>query len=468
MRLSPLLFTVWAAVSAAANGLSEMPKCGLSCMVSIASNSTCGLTNTQCLCSSAPLIADIQECVLLSCSPKEALTTKNITATNCGIHPRDKTGTYNTVSNVFGTISGVFVATRLGYKAFVSRQEFGLDDLFILATLITGIPSSIINAYALTKYGLARDIWTLPFNHITQFGRYFYIMEVLYFSQVFLLKLSILFFYLRIFPGNGVRKLLWGCVGFDLCYGVAFVAAAIFQCQPISYFWTKWSGETTGTCMSINHMAWANAALSIIMDIAMLAIPLSQLRELKLHWKKKLGVALMFCIGTFVTIISIVRLRSLVEFANSHNPTWDQWEASLWSTIEINVGIICACMPALRVILVRFFPRVFGGTSYNRSTGAGYYASNSHKYVRSHTRSGNHGMPASGSSVVRSVARGGADANEPSVPADKSAIVFSRSFTVNYAEGDEMALVAMSDVDRVSAAESFEMKAAPPAQMRRP
>lgn len=202
------------------------------------------------------------------------------------------------MSNVFGTISGVVVGIRLAYKLFVSREDVGLDDVFILVTLITGIPSSIINAYALTKYGLARDIWTLPFDHITQFGRYFYIMETLYFSQVFLLKLSILFFYLRIFPGRTVRFLLWGCVVFDVAYGIAFVVAAVFQCQPISYFWTKWSGETAGSCMSINHLAWANAALSIVMDIVMLAIPLSQLRLLKLHWKKKLGVALMFCIGT--------------------------------------------------------------------------------------------------------------------------------------------------------------------------
>lgn len=38
--------------------------------------------------------------------------------------------------------------------------------------------------------------------------------------------------------------------------------------------------------------------MSIALDVWMLAIPLWQLRGLKLHWKKKIGVAAMFIVGT--------------------------------------------------------------------------------------------------------------------------------------------------------------------------
>lgn len=38
--------------------------------------------------------------------------------------------------------------------------------------------------------------------------------------------------------------------------------------------------------------------MSIALDLWILAIPLWQLRSLKMHWKKKVGVALMFCVGT--------------------------------------------------------------------------------------------------------------------------------------------------------------------------
>lgn len=62
-----------------------------------------------------------------------------------------------------------------------------------------------------------------------------------------------------------------------------------------------------------------------------------------------------------VTIVSILRLHALVTFATSDNQTFDNFDIMIWSTTEINIGIICACMPALRQILARIWPNVFGG-----------------------------------------------------------------------------------------------------------
>ncbi|KAJ4298814.1 hypothetical protein N0V90_004056, partial [Kalmusia sp. IMI 367209] len=244
--------------------------------------------------------------------------------------------------------------------------EFGLDDCFIFITLISGVPSSAINVLGMTANGLGRDVWTLRFEQITSFARYFYVMEFLYFAQITLLKLSLLFFYLRVFPGKPVRRIIWATVVFNSLFGIIFVIVAIFQCNPISHYWNRWHGETHGTCISINALGWSNAAISITLDFWMLAIPLSQLTHLKLAWRKKVGVALMFCV-----VVSILRLHSLVHFANSTNPTWDQWDVSNWSTVEINVGIICVCMPANRMILVRLFPKCLGAI---RSTSSAYYA----------------------------------------------------------------------------------------------
>jgi hypothetical protein len=48
----------------------------------------------------------------------------------------------------------------------------------------------------------------------------------------------------------------------------------------------------------VNGLAWSNAAISIVLDGWMLALPISQLFGLQLHWKKKIGVAMMFVVGT--------------------------------------------------------------------------------------------------------------------------------------------------------------------------
>lgn len=52
------------------------------------------------------------------------------------------------------------------------------------------------------------------------------------------------------------------------------------------------------------------------------------------------GVALMFGVGTFVTVVSIIRLSALIHFAKSSNASWEFYDVSVWSTIEICVGIM--------------------------------------------------------------------------------------------------------------------------------
>jgi hypothetical protein len=62
------------------------------------------------------------------------------------------------------------------------------------------------------------------------------------------------------------------------------------------------------------------------------------------------------------TIVSIVRLQSLVQFSSSTNPTYDNVPTAYWSVLEAFVGIFCVCMPALRRFLTNVFPRCFQST----------------------------------------------------------------------------------------------------------
>lgn len=365
--------TASSSAAAAAEALAQLPSCALKCLIAAVGESSCSATDVECQCADATFVSSAEMCVMMSCTIEESLSAKNTTQTMCGAPVRDKSMEYTVVTTVLMSLACIFVLVRLGYRKFFTATDLGLDDWFILATLLNCVPSAVINVSMLSAYGLGRDIWTLTPDEITAFARGFFIITVLYFSEVFMLKLSLLFFYLRIFPSKSVRRVVLCAVAFDVVFGLAFIVTALLQCRPISYNWTNWRGEGGGQCVNISAVAWANAAVSIALDLFMLGIPLSQLRQLNLHWKKKVGVALMFCVGTFVTIVSIVRLASLVEFRESTNLTWDYFGVSMWSTVEIAVGIICACMPSIRLILVRVAPKVFDVTLVRRSR---YYYGN--------------------------------------------------------------------------------------------
>jgi len=61
--------------------------------------------------------------------------------------------------------------------------------------------------------------------------------------------------------------------------------------------------------------------------------------------------------------VSVLRLHSLYVLSVSTDVTWDNGPAAYWSSVELNVGIICACMPTMKAFLTRFFPKLMGNSS---------------------------------------------------------------------------------------------------------
>ncbi|KAF1842706.1 uncharacterized protein K460DRAFT_314232 [Cucurbitaria berberidis CBS 394.84] len=428
--LLPLL--AWVSVGFAqdaelSSAIEHLPKCALPCLRTAIAQSPCDVKNTTCICTNEQLQSDVQTCMLKSCRLRESLTAKNRTSTACHAPIRYKGETARISNLILSVVTAVCALSRVLYKAVFSIGELGWDDYTVLATLITGVPSVIIIDRGLVPNGLGRDVWTVPFDSITNFVRWLYALEVLYFLQIALLKLTLLFFFLRIFPKRLTRRLLWGTVILNVLCGAAFVLAAIFQCQPISFYWTSWDRERPGKCININGLAWSNAIISIVLDIWILVLPLYEIFHLQLSWRKKISVALMFGVGTFVTVVSILRLRSLVHFATSTNATWDQTDVVNWSNIEVNVGIICACMPALRVILVRCFPRVFGTT---KGTSQPYHAYGSRSQ----------GMKRGGSAVASGLGRSANTSGR-----DPNTITYTKTFEVQHTDNDETSLVQMDE-----------------------
>jgi hypothetical protein len=216
----------------------------------------------------------------------------------CGAPYRNERQNLRVTNIVLGVVSAAFVIIRIVYKLGFSVSELGWDDYLIVLTLLVGVPGTIITDLHTLPNGMGRDIWTVPFDQITEFTRWFYVMENLYFADLTLIKLTMLAFFLRIFPARNVRRTIWFTIVFTSLWGAGTLLTGVFQCTPIRYNWLRWNGEHEGKCLDINALGWSNAAISIALDIWMLAIPLFQVFKLKMSWQKKFSVAIMFMVGT--------------------------------------------------------------------------------------------------------------------------------------------------------------------------
>lgn len=76
----------------------------------------------------------------------------------------------------------------------------------------------------------------------------------------------------------------------------------------------------------------------------------------------------IFCLGGITCVVSLLRLQSLYAVSVSNDISWDNPMAALWSNLEVNIGIICSCLPTLKTCILRVFPRLF---SSHRATESG-------------------------------------------------------------------------------------------------
>lgn len=233
-----------------------------------------------------------------TCKTDLKIVTKNITTRTCGAPIQNKSDQTRRTNIILSVITATIGLIRLLFNGIHSPTGWALDDYSMLAILIAGAPSVVIIDRMSLPNGLGKDVWVVPFDSIMAFVRSIYALEILYFIQIVLVKMTLLLFFLRIFTRRMTRILIKCTIAFNTLFGIVFTVIAIFPCQPISYYWNRFDGASQGRCVDINALVWANAGISIVLDVWMLALPLYEVFRLQMSWRKRLGVTLMFFVGT--------------------------------------------------------------------------------------------------------------------------------------------------------------------------
>ncbi|KAH7397235.1 hypothetical protein BKA66DRAFT_408993 [Pyrenochaeta sp. MPI-SDFR-AT-0127] len=336
----------------------QLPECSLACFASELPKSSCATNlTTECMCTSVALNAAVGACAMKTCTVYELLQTKNVSSNSCGVPIRKSDQKF--IALAYGGIVAAVLAFLLRLAASLPQggRQISWDDATMALVVVLAIPPAVF-AHFLVQNGLGRDMWTLEAHQITNVLHFYYAGEIFYVLALGISKISILCFYLRVFPSKNFRRVIYGVMGLSVAYTIAFFFATTFQCVPLSYAWNQWDGLHKGKCNDIHVQGWVAAAINIALDVIVMVLPLRHLARLNMNLKRKLMVMAMFSVGIIVIFTSAIRLYSLVHFANSQNITWDYVEAGYWSLIEIDVSIVCGCMPALRLLISRTWPKI--------------------------------------------------------------------------------------------------------------
>ena len=187
--------------------------------------------------------------------------------------------------------------------------------------------------------------------------------ETHYTCVVMLTKISILLLYLRIFPSTvstWFRTTWFIFIAVCATGMIGMVLAIAFECNPVAGAYNAWDGEHPATCIDTHSQLTVMAGINIVLDLAVFFLPIPKVVKLETSTQKKIGVCMTFLVGLFVTVVSIIRLVELVQHISTSNPTWEFNPIGIWSQAEVNVGVLCACMPSFARLIRQFWSVTVG------------------------------------------------------------------------------------------------------------
>ncbi|KAF2178728.1 hypothetical protein K469DRAFT_675252 [Zopfia rhizophila CBS 207.26] len=259
-------------------------------------------------------------------------------------------------SAVFAGLAVIAVLLRLWTRFFIVRCP-GIEDYFIMLSMLCSIGLTVCIGIQV-EYGMGQHIWTLTPTDMRNSLKAFWASLIVYYLSLGLTKTSIILQYRRVFTTKKFHIFCWLVLSAVVAYTVWTIFGSIFACLPVQAFWTR----EPANCINQFAMWFTNAGINILTDFVIIVLPMPVIRSLHLARRQRQALMCVFAVGGFVCVVSILRLQSLVAISNSEDPTFDNPPAATWSSVEINVGIICSSLPCLRPLLAKCLPEMFSSS----------------------------------------------------------------------------------------------------------
>ncbi|KAF2443275.1 hypothetical protein P171DRAFT_416795 [Karstenula rhodostoma CBS 690.94] len=241
-----------------------------------------------------------------------------------------------TVYTALTAVATFFVLLRL-YTRLYLTNNLGWDDALVFLGWI-GCTAWIAICMSALQYGFGQHIWNVTPAQFAVYLKLLTGISIVYVWTPALSKLSLLALYYRILPDKpsraGVHILFVVILGYNLGVTITIVG----PCNLLKH--------SDPTCLMDTNLAMA--ILNIITDVCIIVLPAQILLKLQMDRKQKWLIGITFVVGSGVIIISIVRIIYVYKYVGDPDVTYYQAAAALFSTAELNVGVICTSMIGLK------------------------------------------------------------------------------------------------------------------------
>ncbi|KAL3442241.1 hypothetical protein BJX65DRAFT_226956 [Aspergillus insuetus] len=245
-----------------------------------------------------------------------------------------------------------FVVLRFLVR-FHLKQRLVLEDY---SCLIAWVVTVAFCAIALT----VGETWkgypqaNLKEEEIALITLYYWVLALLYGVAVLFVKIALLSILGRIFTSYPYLVYFLKTYMLVLClYYVLLLFLKAFSCSPPSKFWEGRAED--GSCLGRRGIYLADAIFSVISDAIILMIPIPLAWRLQLPLRKKVQVAVILGAGGLAIAFSLYRVVLIAQNPHPEDKLYYFMQLVLTGNAELSLGLICACLPSVKICISLFF-----------------------------------------------------------------------------------------------------------------
>ncbi|KAK8066189.1 hypothetical protein PG997_012936 [Apiospora hydei] len=150
---------------------------------------------------------------------------------------------------------------------------------------------------------------------------------------------------------RATRISAWVIIILMLCYYIPVFIIKVQVCRPINAYWDL---SIKGVdLVSQRALFVADTVMSTVSDTAVLILPIPATVSLRMQIGQKLKIWSMLGLGGLATMASIVRMVIVVKLQSSNDQSVEFVRFNLLGTAEVTIGVVCACLPALNILVAR-------------------------------------------------------------------------------------------------------------------
>ncbi|KAI0421160.1 hypothetical protein F5X98DRAFT_293212 [Xylaria grammica] len=249
---------------------------------------------------------------------------------------------------VFQAIALVTVALRI-WSRRAKKLRLEINDYAIFVALVLSLAAAGLLGASITV-GLGVHITEIDIADIETFAIVQTALTSVWGFALLAIRVSIVHTYLRIFRVPWFIKTCYVWLAIETAWAIQDFLLLIFLCQPLVYQY-----NTTipgGHCINIEAFYYATHVIIFTLDVVLTLLPTPVLWRLKMGTRKKITVTVMFGLGVLINIINLLRIawRSKV---GSPDRTYEYALLLLFTVIEIQLGIILACVPMMQPVAAK-------------------------------------------------------------------------------------------------------------------